>query len=147
MIDNFDLDNIRKHFDYLHKNIFFDSEFSRLFRLFKDFKDVIESIQKRIERKEEPLISSSKFQYLDMCRNKMKFPHLVYDFHCLGDFCRIERRRDVFFVFCNWLSVDDTMNFRRIPSLFGEFLTLDEAEKFYRKIVREYLEKRDNVLF
>lgn len=135
-------------FNLLEKNIFFDTEFSQLFGIFEHLNEVMTSIRKRIERKEELQISSSKFSYMTLKKEKYQNPELVYNFCCDGDVCRVHRVRKEYFVFCTWKPTDSVrMNYRNVPNTYGSFDTLDKAVDFFHLVVKDYLEYRLNVLF
>lgn len=133
-------------FGLIHRYIFFDTEFQKVFKVFKELSDVINSIESRIRRKESLVVSDSKFQYID----RKKERHLVPESH----FCFVDEEEEIkiirikkFYYISSTFKGSRLKNWRGVPRLYGEYDLLYKAIEDYHYTVKEYILRKYNELF
>lgn len=146
VIDTFSCFIRNKRFNLLSKNIYFDVEFSRLLDCFKDMKQLFESIQRRQNLAESLELGTSKFQRIELDRNRNISPELVYHFKDCSEEIKVVRVRREYFIFSTYPAFP-SLNYREIPNCYGSFGSLDIAVDNWRRFVKKYLNRCYDELF
>lgn len=120
------------------KNIFFDTEFSKILPLVKELKNVCDVIQRRIDKRELAEVAPSKYAYINLVDNENRNPELCYTFRFRDDIVRIIRVHRIFHIACSF-APKNIKSFRLIPDIYGEFDNLDDAKKAYLDVCSELL--------
>lgn len=120
------------------KNIFFDTEFSKILPLVKELKDVCDVIQRRIDKRELAEVAPSKYAFINLVDNENRNPELCYTFRFRDDIVRIIRVHRIFHIACSF-APKNIRSYRLIPDIYGEFGNLDDAKKAYLDVCSEIL--------
>lgn len=120
------------------KNIFFDTEFSKILPLVKELKDVCDVIQRRIDKRELAEVAPSKYAFINLVDNENRNPELCYTFRFRDDIVRIIRVHRIFHIACSF-APKNISSYRLIPDIYGEFGNLDDAKKAYLDVCSEIL--------
>lgn len=120
------------------KNIFFDTEFSKILPLVKELKDVCDVIQRRIDKRELAEVAPSKYAFINLVDNENRNPELCYTFRFRDDIVRIIRVHRIFHIACSF-APKNMSSYRLIPDIYGEFGNLDDAKKAYLDVCSEIL--------
>lgn len=120
------------------KNIFFDTEFSKILPLVKELKDVCDVIQRRIDKRELAEVAPSKYAFINLVDNENRNPELCYTFRFRDDIVRIIRVHRIFHIACSF-APKNISSYRLIPDIYGEFDNLDDAKKAYLDVCSEIL--------
>lgn len=120
------------------KNIFFDTEFSKILPLVKELKDVCDVIQRRIDKRELAEVAPSKYAFINLVDNENRNPELCYIFRFRDDIVRIIRVHRIFHIACSF-APKNISSYRLIPDIYGEFGNLDDAKKAYLDVCSEIL--------
>lgn len=135
-----------KRFQFLSKSIYFDTEFQRLLHCFNDLKEVVDSIQKRQSMGDSLDLSTSKFQRIELEKNKHITPELVYRFRLSLDEIKVIRVRKQYFVYSTFPAFP-TKQYRGIPHVYGGYDSLEPAVSLFSDTVHEYCKRRIDELF
>lgn len=120
------------------KNIFFDTEFSKILPLVKELKDVCDVIQRRIDKRDLAEVAPSKYAFINLVDNENRNPELCYTFRFRDDIVRIIRVHRIFHIACSF-APKNISSYRLIPDIYGEFGNLDDAKKAYLDVCSEIL--------
>lgn len=118
-----------------------DKELNAAFKYVKGLYDVFKDAKKRFERRETMNVSSSALKYMQLKRDVVSYPYVLYDFVCENVRCCIVRFKSFYTVCCigfkPWNN-DKTL----IPvgrSCYGRFDTLDDCVQGFLDCIRDYL--------
>lgn len=133
-------------FGLIHRYIFFDTEFQKIFKVFKELSDVINSIESRIKSKESPLVSDSKFKYIERKKERHLFPE--------NQFCFVDGEEEIkiirikkFYYISSTFKGSLLKSWRGVPRLYGEYDLLGKAINDYHYTVKEYILRKYDELF
>lgn len=129
-----------KRFQLLSKSIYFDTEFLRLHSLFKELKDVFDMIARRQSLGDSLDLSTSKFQRVELEKNRHISPELVYHFRDRLEEIKVIRVRRQYFVYSTFHTKSHEIhNYRGVHNVFGGYDELSPAVDLFRRFVKDYL--------
>ena len=126
-----------------------DKELSAAFKYVKALYDVFKDAKKRFERRDSVYVSSSALKFMQLKRDVVSYPYVLYDFVCDSARCCIVHFHSFYTICCIGFKPwnEDKKLIPMGRSCYGRFDTLEDSVQGFLDCVRDYLRVSFRELF
>lgn len=133
------------------KVLVFDYELNNTYKQIKNIYDVFTRAKKRFERRQTLNLAKSAVEYIQLQKDKEKYPYVLYDFVCDTVRICICHYRSLYHIsVVGWqpvLRFGVVRSKTGVPTLYCDFENLDEAAQCFCDVVRDYMRSVFTELF